>query len=88
MDGGDCQKRVKAGRNTLPADHQATIFLLEPGKGALGLKPWHHFFDRSATVLLGLPDPLRDLRPDSPLAQRPHSPEFSGGMCSRSSKAA
>ena len=59
----------KAGRNALPAAHQAAILLLEPGKGALGLKPWHHFFDRSAAIVLRLPDPLRDLRPDPTLAQ-------------------
>jgi hypothetical protein len=69
MDRSDCQKRVKASRNALPADHQAAILLLEPGKGALGLKPGHDFFDRSAPVFLGLPDPLRKLRPNPTLAQ-------------------
>src|SRR5262249_32607889 len=69
VDRGEGQKRLKAGRNALPADHQAAILLLEPGKGALGLKPWYHFFDRSAAIVLRLPDPLRDLRPDPTLAQ-------------------
>src|SRR5215471_4752568 len=67
VDRGDCQKRVKAGRNALPADHQAAILLLEPGKGALGLKSWHHLFDRSAALLLRLPDPLRELCPNTAL---------------------
>src|SRR5262245_61085613 len=35
MDRGNCQKCVKAGGNALPADHQATILLLEPSKGPL-----------------------------------------------------
>src|SRR5437764_4111189 len=58
MDSSDRQKRLKAGRNPLPADHQPAVFLLKPGKGALGLEPWHPFFDRSAPVFLRLPDPL------------------------------
>ena len=58
MDSSDRQKRLKAGRNPLPADHQPAGFLLKPGKGALGLEPWHPFFDRSAPVFLRLPDPL------------------------------
>ncbi len=69
MDRSNRQKRLKAGRNPLPADHQPTVFLLKPGKGALGLAPRHDVFDGSAPVLLRLPDPLRELRPDPPLAQ-------------------
>ena len=69
VDRGNCQKRVKAGGNALPADHQATILLLEPSKGPLGLEPRDDFFDRPATVFLGLPDPLRELRPDPPLPE-------------------
>jgi hypothetical protein len=61
MDRGDGQKRFKAGRQALPADHQATILLLELGKGPLGLEPRDHFRDRSAPVFLGLPHPLREL---------------------------
>ena len=38
--------------DAFPADDQATILLLKPGKGSLGLEPWHHFFDGSATVFL------------------------------------
>jgi hypothetical protein len=70
MDGSDGQKRFEAGRNTLLTHHQAAVLLLEPSKRPLGLKPWDRFFDRPASVLLGLPDPLGDLRPAPPLAQR------------------
>ncbi len=69
MDRGDRQKRVEACRNALPPDHQAAIFLLEPGKRPLRLESWHHFFDRSATIFLGLPDALRELRPDPPFPE-------------------
>src|SRR5215471_1908997 len=65
----DRQECLKASRNALPADHQAPILLLEPGKGAFGLESWHHVFDRSPTIFLGLPDPLRDLCPDASLPQ-------------------
>ena len=65
VDRGDCQKRVKAGGNALPANHQAPILLLEPSKGPLGLEPWDDLLDRPAPVFLGLPDPLRELCPDA-----------------------
>ena len=58
MDCSKSQKRLKACGHALPADHQAAILLLEPGKGALGLKSWHHVFDRSASIFLRLPDAL------------------------------
>jgi hypothetical protein len=67
MDRGDRKKCIEAGSDTLPPDHKATIFLLEPSKCALGLKPRHDFFDRSAQVFLGLPDPFWDLRPNTAL---------------------
>src|ERR687884_1678487 len=69
MDRGDRQKRVEACRNALPSDHQAAILLLEPGKRPLSLESWHHFFDRSATIFLGLPDALRELCPDPPFPE-------------------
>ena len=69
MDRGDRKTCLEAGGDTLPPDHKATIFLLEPGKGALGLEPRHDFFDRSAPVFLCLPDTLRDLRPDPSLPE-------------------
>src|SRR5919206_3163861 len=69
MDRGDCQKRVKAGGDALPAHHQATIFLLKPSKGPLGLEPRDNLLDRPATVFLGLPDPLRELCPDPPFPE-------------------
>jgi len=67
VDGGDGQKRLKACGNTLLTHHQATIFLLEPGNRPLGLASWHHFFDWATPMLLGLPDPLRHVRPDPAL---------------------
>jgi hypothetical protein len=69
MDRGDCQERVKADGNALPAHDQATILLLEPRKGPLGLEPRDDLLDRPASVFLGLPDPLRELRPDSPFPE-------------------
>src|SRR6266851_4651663 len=69
VDRSKSKKRLKACGNALPADHQAAILLLEPGKGALSLKSWDGFFDRSAPVLFRLPDALRDLRPNTPLPE-------------------
>ena len=69
MDRGDCQERVKADGNALPPHHQATILLLEPRKGALGLEPRDDLLDRPATVFLGLPDPLRELCPAAPFPE-------------------
>jgi len=69
VDSRDGQKRVEACGNALPPHHQTPVFLLEPGKCPLGLEPWNRFFDRPATVFLGLPDALRDLRPDPTLPQ-------------------
>src|ERR1700704_5284885 len=69
MDRSKSKKRLKACGNALPTDHQAAILLLEPGKGALRLKSGDHCFDRSAPVFLRLPDPLRDLCPDTPLPE-------------------
>ena len=40
MDRSKSKKRLKACGNALPADHQAAIFLLEPGKRALRLGIW------------------------------------------------
>jgi len=67
MNRSDRQKCLKACGNALPSHHQATILLLELGECPLGLEPRHTLFDRSATVLLGLPDPLRERCPDTPL---------------------
>jgi hypothetical protein len=64
---GDCQKRVKAGRNALPPDHQTPVLLLIPGKCPLGLESRDDFFDGAATGGLTFPDPLRELRPYTPL---------------------
>src|SRR4030095_624327 len=69
MDRSKSKKRFKARGNALPTDHQAAILRLEPGKCALRLKSWDHFFDRSAPVFLGLPHALRDLRPDPTLPE-------------------
>ena|SRR5215470_13365842 len=63
------QKRLKACGHAFPTDHQAAIFLLEPSTGALSLKAWNDFFDRSPPGLFRLPDALRDLGPDTPLPE-------------------
>ena len=77
MDRSASQKRLKAGGNTLPTHHQATVFLLEPGKGPLGLESWDDLFHWSPTIFLGLPDALRELRPE------PTLPELlAEGLCS------
>lgn len=69
VDRGNGQKCVKAGGNALPPDHQATILLLEPRKSPLGLEPRDNLLDRSAPIFLGLPHPLRELRPDPPFPE-------------------
>jgi hypothetical protein len=57
--------------------HQATVCLLEPGKGPLGLESWDDLFHWSPTIFLGLPDALRELRPE------PTLPELlAEGLCS------
>src|SRR5678815_367013 len=69
MDRSNCQKRFEARRHALPPDDQATILLLKPSKSPLRLEPGHNFFDRSTAVFLGLPDPLGQLCPDTPLPE-------------------
>ena len=69
VNGSESQQRVEARGQALPPDHQTTIFLLKPGKGPLGLKPRDHVLDRPPPVFLGLPDPLRELRPDPPFPE-------------------
>ena len=44
----------------VPADDQATVFLLKPGKCALHLKSRYCFLDRSAAMFLRLPDLFQD----------------------------
>jgi len=81
MDRDDGQKRVKAGRNAFPPDHQSTVLLLKPGKGPLGLEPRDHFCDRSAAVFLGLPDALRELCPDTTaLCTNRHTPTLASAL--------
>src|SRR4029453_14785875 len=69
MDCGDRQKCLKACGNALPSHDQTTILLLEPSKRPLGLEPRYDFFDWSPTLFLGLPDPFRNLCPDTPLPE-------------------
>src|SRR5918992_4024772 len=69
MNRSDGKERLKARRDTLPTNHQATILLLEPGKCALCLEPRDRLLDRSAASFPGLPDPLGDLCPNTPLPQ-------------------
>ena len=69
MDRGDGQKRRKARGETLPADDQAAILLLKPGKRPLRLEARDLHLDGSAPRFLGLPDPFGDLRPDAAFAE-------------------
>src|SRR4030095_8124914 len=66
---GESQECLETCGDALPADDQAPVFLLKPGKGPLGLEPWHHLCDGPTTMFLGLPDALRDLCPDPPLPE-------------------
>src|SRR5690349_17971506 len=66
---GESQECVETCGDALPADDQATVFLLKPGKGPLSLEPWHHLCDGPTTIFLGLPDALRDLRSDPSLPE-------------------
>ena len=43
MDRSKSKKRLEAGRNALPTDHQTTVFLLKPGKHPLSLAPRDHW---------------------------------------------
>ena len=69
MDRRQGQKRLKAGREALPADDQPTIFFLEPRKGAFSLKARDQLFDGPATRFLGLPDPFGHLGADTALPE-------------------
>src|SRR5947209_7578868 len=75
VDSSEGQKRIEVCGNALPSHHEPTVFLLEPGKHPLSLEPWDGFFDRFATVFLGLPDAFWDLCPDTPLPSH-LSPRF------------
>jgi len=66
---GESQECLETCGDALPADDQATVFLLKPGKGPLGLEPWNRLCDGPTTIFLGLPDALRDLCPDPPLPE-------------------
>src|ERR671937_504783 len=66
---GESQECLETCGDALPADDQATVCLLKPGTGPLGLEPWHHLCDGPTTMFLGLPDALRDLGPDPPLPE-------------------
>jgi hypothetical protein len=65
------EKRVEAGGQTFPADDQAAVLALEPGKGALGLEARDILFDRTPTRFSGLPHPFGDLGADPALAEAP-----------------
>ena len=66
---GESQECLETCGDALPADDQASVFLLKPGQGPLGLEPWHHLCDGPAPIFLGLPDALRELGPDPPLPE-------------------
>jgi hypothetical protein len=65
MDRSDRKERLAARREALPADDQATILLRQPSQCPLRLAARDASCDRSATVLLGLPDPRGPLCPDT-----------------------
>src|SRR4030095_6998109 len=69
MNRGESQECLETCGDALPADDQAPVFLLKPGKGPLGLEPWHHLCDGPTPIFLGLPDALRDLGPAPPLPE-------------------
>ena len=49
---GESQECLETCGDALPADDQATGLLLQPGKGPLGLEPWHHLCDGPTTIFL------------------------------------
>jgi hypothetical protein len=69
MNRGESQECLETCGDALSPDDQATIFLLKPGKDSLGLEPWDHLCDWPAAMFLGLPGPLWELCPDTPLAE-------------------
>src|SRR4029453_4692958 len=69
MNRGERQECLETCGDALPADDQAPVFLLKPGKGPLGLEPWPHLCDGPTTIFLGLPDALRALGPEPPLPE-------------------
>jgi hypothetical protein len=69
MDCGNGQKRREACRKPFPADDQAAVLFLKPGKRPLRLEAGDCHLDRAATRFLGLPDAFGDLRPNAASAQ-------------------
>jgi hypothetical protein len=69
MDRGDGQKRRKACRKPLPANDQAAVLFLKPGKRTLCLEAGDIHLDGAAPRFLGLPDAFWDLRPNAAFAQ-------------------
>jgi hypothetical protein len=66
---GDCEKRVKAGAETFPADNQAAVLALQPRKRSLSLKAGDILFEGAPTWFFDFPDPFRNLRPDPALPE-------------------
>ena len=50
VDRSNRQECLETRCDAFPADDKATVFLLKPGKGPIGLEPGYHFFDGSTTV--------------------------------------
>jgi hypothetical protein len=63
MEHRDGQERREACRQPLPADDQAAVLFLKPGKRPLGLEAGDSQFAGAAPRVRGLPDALRSLRP-------------------------
>jgi hypothetical protein len=75
MQQGDDEKCIEAGGQTFPADDQAAVLPLEPGKGALGLKARNVLPEGTPTWFPGVPHPLGNLGPN------PTFPESLAKIC-------
>src|SRR5215475_10421191 len=64
MNHGHREKRIEACGETFPADHQAAVLALEPGKCPLSLIARDILFDWPAPRLAAFPDALRNLGAD------------------------
>jgi hypothetical protein len=69
MSHGDGEECVEAYGATFPADHQAAVWALEPGKRPLGLMARDVLFKEGPPRLAGRPYPWGNLRSDPPLTE-------------------
>src|SRR5918911_689527 len=71
MNHGNGEKGIKASGQTLPADDQAAVLALEPGKGPLSLIARDLLFDRPSPRLAAFPDAFRNLGANAAGAEAP-----------------